>query len=119
MDISPMWPELMRDRYSDDVPVPIISGKFHRTLTALFTEILIKVREDTQLNQVVLSGGVFHNQILLGGMLAALQQGGFEVFYHQQVPPGDGGISLGQAVIASEVKDNVFRSTRTDNRDTA
>jgi len=119
MDISPMWPELMRDRYSNDVPVPIISGKFHRTLTNLFTEILIKVREDTQLNQVVLSGGVFHNQILLGGMLTALQQEGFEVFYHQQVPPGDGGISLGQAVIASEVKDNVFRSTRTDNRDTA
>lgn len=119
MDTSPMWPELMQDRYSDEVPVPVISGKFHRTLVALFTETLLKARADTGLNQVVLSGGVFHNQIMLSGMLSALQQEGFQVFHHQQVPPGDGGISLGQAMIASEVKENVLRSTGTDNRDTA
>jgi len=52
---------------------------------------------------VVLSGGVFHNRLLLSGVLSALHNQGFEVFYHQQVPAGDGGISLGQAVIASEV----------------
>jgi hydrogenase maturation protein HypF len=103
MDTGPMWPELMRDRYTDNVPLSIISGKFHKTLAALFTETLIKVREDTGLNQVVLSGGVFHNRLLLSGVLSALHNQGFEVFYHQQVPAGDGGISLGQAVIASEV----------------
>jgi len=103
MDTGPMWPELMRDRYIDDVPLPIISGKFHQTLVALFTETLIKAREDTGLNQVVLSGGVFHNRLLLEGLISALKGQGFEVFYHQQVPAGDGGISLGQAVIASEV----------------
>jgi len=103
MDTGPMWPELMRDRYKDNVPLPVISGKFHQTLIAMFTETLMKVREDTGLNQVVLSGGVFHNQILLRGIISALGGQGFEVFYHQQVPAGDGGISLGQAVIASEV----------------
>jgi len=103
MDTGPMWTKLMRDRYTDNVPLPIISGKFHQTLVALFTEALIKVRGDTGLNQVVLSGGVFHNRLLLSGIISALQNQGFEVFYHQQVPAGDGGISLGQAAIASEV----------------
>ena len=64
---------------------------------------LIKVRDETGLNRVVLSGGVFHNQILLTGLMQNLTSQDFSVYQHQQVPPGDGGISLGQAIIASEV----------------
>jgi len=52
---------------------------------------------------VVLSGGVFHNQIILLQLIKRLQSNDFLVFQHQLVPPGDGGIALGQAIIASEV----------------
>ncbi|MCR4399870.1 MAG: hypothetical protein NUV35_03165 [Syntrophomonadaceae bacterium] len=52
---------------------------------------------------MVLSGGVFHNQILLVELVQELERRGFAVYHHRQVPPGDGGIALGQAVIASEV----------------
>lgn len=104
MDTSPMWPELMQDRYVHGLTLSVIAGKFHLTLAAMFSQVLKKAREDTGLNRVVLSGGVFHNQFLLTRLLEALQQQGMEVYYHQQVPPGDGGISLGQAMIASEVR---------------
>lgn len=104
MDTSSLWPELMQDRYIDNLTLPAISGKFHQTLAAMFTEVLVKAREDTGLNKVVLSGGVFHNQFLLARILDTLQQQGMEVYYHQLLPPGDGGISLGQAMIASEVR---------------
>jgi hydrogenase maturation protein HypF len=69
----------------------------------MFTDILQKVREESGLNRVVLSGGVFHNQIILVELLHSLQAAGFTAYHHQQLPPGDGGLSLGQAIIASEV----------------
>jgi hydrogenase maturation protein HypF len=80
-----------------------MSQKFHLTLVEMFTAVLMKLRDESGLNRVVLSGGVFHNQILLTRVIELLSEQGFMVFHHQQVPPGDGGISLGQAIIASEV----------------
>jgi hydrogenase maturation protein HypF len=53
------------------------------------------------LNRAVLSGGVFQNVIFLTGLKRALEDKGFEVFSHSLVPTNDGGISLGQAVIAA------------------
>ena len=50
---------------------------------------------------VVLSGGVFQNQLLLELVLPKLTAAGFEVFTHSRVPPNDGGISLGQAAVAN------------------
>jgi hydrogenase maturation protein HypF len=55
----------------------------------------------TGLNQVVLSGGVFQNRLLLRKAVGLLETGGFQVFTHRQVPTNDGGIALGQAVIAN------------------
>jgi hydrogenase maturation protein HypF len=78
-----------------------ISIKFHKTLLALFTEICINIRQDSDLNRVVLSGGCFQNSILLSGMLHELTSRDFEVFAHQRIPTNDGGISLGQAVVAA------------------
>jgi len=52
---------------------------------------------------VVLSGGVFQNAILLGGLTDALEKKGLRVFSHTSVPSNDGGISLGQAAIAAEL----------------
>lgn len=102
MDVLPMWDELLKDIKGRST-VGSISMKFHLTLVQMFTTALLKLRETTGLNQVVLSGGVFHNQILLLHLISMLKEEGFFVYVNRQVPPGDGGISLGQAIIASEV----------------
>ena len=70
------------------------------------------IRKDRGLNRVVLSGGVFQNSILLNGMIDALEERGFSVFSHQQVPTNDGGIALGQAVVAAAVSSSTLRLLR-------
>ncbi len=101
MNSLPMWSEMIMD-INKNLPRGTIAGKFHTTISDMFLKALIKARENTGLNRVVLSGGVFHNQIILLGLIQSLTGSGFEVYQHQQVPPGDGGISLGQTVIANE-----------------
>ncbi len=78
-----------------------MSRRFHNGLAAVLVEVAQKVRKRTTLNRVCLSGGCFQNVLLLELLLAALREQEFEVYYHTEVPAGDGGISLGQAVIAA------------------
>ncbi|HUV51140.1 MAG TPA: carbamoyltransferase HypF [Anaerolineae bacterium] len=78
-----------------------ISGKFHNTIIALFSELCEVIRKENGLNRVALSGGVFQNSILLSGLIKGLKQRGFQVITHSLVPANDGGISLGQAMIAA------------------
>jgi hydrogenase maturation protein HypF len=77
-----------------------ISGKFHGTIARLILETCIQIRSDEGLKRVALGGGVFQNMLLLSMVFEKLRASGFEVFIHRQVPSNDGGISLGQAVIA-------------------
>ncbi|MEN6351508.1 MAG: hypothetical protein ABFD08_19210 [Syntrophomonas sp.] len=102
MDVMPMWNELLGD-LKKGVGVGSISQKFHLTLSEMFVQCLCRVRDECGLNRVVISGGVFHNQILFFQLMNDLTSHGFTVYQHQLVPPGDGGISLGQAIIGSEV----------------
>jgi hydrogenase maturation protein HypF len=83
------------------IPLAEIGAKFHRTLICLFSDICYDIRGECGLNRVVLSGGCFQNAALLNGMIGSLQEKDFEVFTHEQVPTNDGGISLGQAVVAA------------------
>ncbi|MDA8141248.1 MAG: carbamoyltransferase HypF [Desulfobacteraceae bacterium] len=85
------------------VPAFIISRRFHDTLAALFADLCGQIRAQTGLTRVVLSGGCFQNALLLTGLTGALQQQGFDVYSHALVPTNDGGISLGQAVIAGRI----------------
>ena len=78
-----------------------ISFKFHQTLIALFAEICETIRRCHDLNRVVLSGGCFQNSLLLKGLIGQLEAKHFEVYAHQQVPANDGGIALGQAIVAA------------------
>ena len=78
-----------------------ISATFHNTLIRLFVDICTDIRKARELNRVVLSGGCFQNSTLLSGLIRELHQNRFEVFAHEKVPTNDGGISLGQAVVAA------------------
>jgi hydrogenase maturation protein HypF len=82
-----------------------ISIRFHRTLIVLFGEICATIRRDYDLNRVVLSGGCFQNSLLLKGLIGQLEAQHFEVFAHRQVPANDGGIALGQAIVAASITD--------------
>lgn len=79
-----------------------ISARFHNTLTAAVVEVCCRIRQSDGLNRVCLSGGTFQNVTLLRHVTQELRRCGFGVFLHAMVPPNDGGISLGQAVIANE-----------------
>ena len=79
----------------------LISGKFHATIIDLFLRVCEAVARQTRVRRVVLTGGVFQNIILLEGFIKALTRRGFKVYTHSRVPTNDGGIALGQAVIAA------------------
>jgi hydrogenase maturation protein HypF len=78
-----------------------ISVKFHNTVAQMINEMCHLIADETGVNQVALSGGVFQNRLLLRKTVSLLESSGFQVFTHRQVPCNDGGISLGQAVIAN------------------
>lgn len=80
-----------------------VSTKFHTTLIRLFSRLSEVIRKERGLNRAVLSGGVFQNAVFLTGLSKALEKKGFQVFTHRLVPTNDGGISLGQAMIAASV----------------
>ncbi len=82
------------------VSIGRISWKFHAGLVRLFVDISKKVREKTDLNCVVLSGGCFLNRFLLKNAIQELEKEKFEVLTHTQVPTNDGCIALGQAAAA-------------------
>jgi len=84
-----------------------ISMKFHNTLVHLFTDVCINLRQQTGFAKVALSGGVFQNSILLSGLTNSLASKGFEVLSHTRVPSNDGGIALGQAVVADAMLNKI------------
>jgi hydrogenase maturation protein HypF len=84
-------------------PAPAIAARFHHTVAEAIVEVCRRLRAEEKLNRVCLSGGTFQNMKLLAHALAGLRRLDFEVFIHAQVPPNDGGIALGQAVIATEI----------------
>ena len=83
------------------VPVGAISFKFHNTIAEIIVDTCQRIGKETGLSEVALSGGVFQNIFLLNRTFKQLIKKGFKVYVHHQVPPNDGGISLGQVVIAN------------------
>jgi hydrogenase maturation protein HypF len=82
------------------VDAPAIAARFHRGVAEAIRRGCAAVREASGLTTAALSGGVFQNALLLEWAVARLETSGFRVLCHRQVPPNDGGISLGQAVVA-------------------
>jgi len=102
LDFRPMIAHIAREA-AEGAPRPAISAKFHNTLAEAIVETCRRIRGETSLTRVCLSGGTFQNMRLLGLAVAGLRRAGFEVFLHAKVPPNDGGIALGQAAIAAEL----------------
>lgn len=80
----------------------VMAYKFHVTVKDVITNACIQIRERYGEERVCLSGGVFQNMLLLDMVYSDLEKHGFRVYVHRVVPANDGGISLGQAIIADE-----------------
>ncbi|MGA7292943.1 MAG: carbamoyltransferase HypF [Terriglobales bacterium] len=93
--------EALIDDLRKDVPVAEISRRFHNGLVEGFVELAKILRENNALDRVCLSGGTFHNFYLSQRLEERLAGAGFEVFTQKEVPSGDGGLSLGQAMVAA------------------
>jgi hydrogenase maturation protein HypF len=103
LSFLPTIREIVSERASG-VPAPRVAACFHATLAEASARFLESLRGETGLDRVVLGGGVFQNVRLLGGLRGALEAKGFEVFVLEQVPPNDGGLALGQALIADRAE---------------
>ena len=93
--------DALLDDLRRDVRVADMSRRFHNGLIHAFADVAERLRDDTGLNRVCLSGGSFNNVYLSKGLESQLSTAGFEVFTQNEVPSGDGGLSLGQAMIAA------------------
>lgn len=79
----------------------VIAARFHAGATALVAGLCVLARERHGLDTVVLTGGVFANTLLSSACTRALREGGFTVLRHRQVRPNDGGLALGQLMVAA------------------
>lgn len=77
-----------------------IAAAFHHSLALAATAVCREIRNSSGLDRIVLSGGVFQNRLLSEEILSLLEADGFRVFTHRLVPPNDGGLALGQVMIA-------------------
>jgi len=83
------------------VALPLLSARFHNSIAEAIVTVCQELRRQHTLSQIVLSGGVWQNMFLLRRAISRLEQDGFTVLVHRQVPTNDGGLSLGQALIAA------------------
>jgi len=95
-----MWKAVLDDLWRR-VPASRIAARFHAGVAEGFIHAAGNARTNTDINQVVLSGGCMANRRLARLLRSGLEEEGFQVFEHCKVSPGDGGLSYGQAVVAA------------------
>jgi hydrogenase maturation protein HypF len=98
LDLRPLWRALAADVVGGTAPA-LSSARFHAALARAGAELVRRAAARTGRLPVVLTGGCFQNARLAEGVVNDLS-GAFEVYTHGDVPPGDGGIALGQALVA-------------------
>jgi hydrogenase maturation protein HypF len=96
LDWQPLIEALVQDLRAG-VPTGILAGRFHNGLAAAIVAVAQAVGQPL----VALTGGCFQNRLLLERSASRLRRAGFDVLLHRQVPPNDGGISLGQVAVAA------------------
>jgi hydrogenase maturation protein HypF len=100
VDPKPAFTALLGDIH-DNVPIPILSARFHNGVVEMIGEVCRRINHETGLKEIALSGGVWQNMVLLTRTIQQLNRAGFAVNIHRQIPTNDGGLSLGQALIAA------------------
>lgn len=99
LDWRPMVQAILHDQ-RNGVPVGQISAKFHQTLVEAIADLAEQIGRSQGISQIVLTGGCFQNHYLLEQTLGRLESEGFSAYGHQQIPPNDGGIAVGQILAA-------------------
>jgi hydrogenase maturation protein HypF len=97
--VTPVIRSVCRDMDAG-TPPPTIAARFHNTISGIIVQTCRRIREETGIDRVALSGGVMQNRTLLRRTVPALEDHGFDVLLQTRVPPNDGGICLGQAAVA-------------------
>jgi hydrogenase maturation protein HypF len=100
LDPAPMWLALLDDLRAG-VEAPIVAARFHAGLAAAVAGLAARLAAERDLGSVALSGGVMQNRTLFEAVSGRLERAGLQVFKHLQVPANDGGLALGQAVVAA------------------
>ena len=93
--------EQLLSEFDQGKNISTLSAKFHNTIANVCLETCTQIRADSGIGRVALSGGVWQNTTLLTKTIVLLNQAGFDVLVHHRVPANDGGISLGQLMIAN------------------
>ncbi len=99
IDPAPLVEAVIADLNKGITPSKI-SARFHNTIARMVSEVCDQIRKDNGVDQVALSGGVWQNMTLLRLTYDLLTSENFKVYIHHQVPTNDGGLALGQAVVA-------------------
>ena len=100
--LKPLFTQIMSDVLAN-TPASTISARFHNTLASMVLDVCQYIRKLSGIKEVALSGGVWQNMLLLEKSTTALEAAGFTVYQHRILPPNDGCISYGQAVIAGSL----------------
>jgi hydrogenase maturation protein HypF len=98
--LKELFDAIVEDLYQS-VSKDMVSAKFHNAVAHMIFDMCRLIAKKTGINKIALSGGVFQNRLLLRKIVPLLESAGFSVLTHKQVPCNDGGISLGQAVVAN------------------
>ena len=117
MDAAPVIRSVVADVRAG-VASEVIGARFHAAVIDAVLSAAVRARTDTGLYTVALSGGVFQNALLLTGVCRALRQVDFAVLRHRVVPPNDGGLSLGQLMVAASAARHPAIASR-DEEDTS
>ncbi|MCF7983583.1 MAG: carbamoyltransferase HypF [Thiohalocapsa sp.] len=103
LDSGPMWSALFAD-LSKGVAPATIAARFHAGVADAVTELSCLIAADRGIGSVALSGGVFQNRTLFERVCSGLRGRGLRVLSHRLVPMNDGGLALGQAVVAAAMQ---------------
>jgi len=107
--------EIIREVLNDKkkgVSAKIIASKFQNTIVNLAVNMCVRIREELCINEVVLSGGVFQNSFLMEKICCNLKKNNFKVYTHKELPSNDGGIAIGQIIIANELIENDLKKLK-------
>jgi hydrogenase maturation protein HypF len=102
LDPGPLFEGIMSD-ITSGISRASIAWTFHNSITSLISDTVTRLSERTGVKDVVVSGGVFQNRLLCELLEERSREASWKLYGHLLVPPNDGGVSLGQAVVAAAI----------------